>query len=72
MKKHFPVPANCSKCGHAGNIYIEDESLFKAMEFYRRSRTNAIWAAMMVPRMIASWAILFTLGAAVGFYFGGR
>jgi hypothetical protein len=69
-KRTFPIPANCTQCGHQGDIFIEDESLHKAMEDFKKSRLLAVWAQIAVPRMVASWLALFALGLAIGFWAG--
>lgn len=71
-KKTFPIPATCTKCGHRGDISVDDESLKHSLEAYARSRMFALWAPLIVRRMIFTWIALFALGAAVGFLLAGR
>ena len=71
-KKTFPIPANCTKCGHRGEIFVSDESMKKDLDAYAKSRMFALWRPLVVRRMIVSWIAAFVLGAAVGFILVGR
>lgn len=66
MKRTFPIPANCSKCGHKGELFIDDEMLYNEMEAYRKSRVTGIWASVVVPRIVGSWIAAGLLGIMLG------
>lgn len=65
-KKTFPIPTNCTKCGHRGNLFVSDESLKKDLDAYAKGRMFALWAPLIVRRMVVSWIVAIALGAAFG------
>lgn len=70
-KKIFPIPANCTKCGHRGDIFVNDESLKTGLDAYAKERMFLLWRPLLIRRMVVSWIVAFGVGAAVGLMFHG-
>lgn len=65
-EKKFPINANCTECGHSGQIFVSDEVLAKDLEKHLKGRAFALWRPLVVRRMVASWLIVALIGFAVG------
>jgi hypothetical protein len=66
MKKKFPITAECSKCGHSGQLFMDDESAMKQMLEFIRTSTVSLWRPLLVRRMFVSWLVLFIIGFLAG------
>ncbi|TAK59529.1 hypothetical protein [Methylobacter sp.] len=64
--KIFPIKAECTKCGHSGDIFVSDERVASAMQTYVKERIAHVWQPLLVRRMVISWVLVFLLGVTVG------
>jgi hypothetical protein len=65
-RKTWPIKADCSQCGHEGEIFVDDELLAKTVNGYIKSRADRAWGALCVRRVLILLGVVFALGALAG------
>lgn len=62
----FPIPTECTKCGHRGDIFVDDDNLRAQLKRLLAAKGARIWAEFVVKRMIFVMAIMTAIGFAIG------
>lgn len=62
----FDIPVVCSKCGHAGKVFVDDEITANNLKNAMSASFLAGWVPIATRRVVLLLAVTFLLGIICG------